>query len=807
MKKSVNTNLFPFTFLFLLLTQFALAQVQKPVKVYDMRFGGSLRDTDVSSIRTNDGGFLLTASSLSGISGNKSTPNQGDDDWWMVKTDADGDIQWDFNFGGGLEEGFEAGAIQTADGNFVLAGRTRSGASGDIVSAPFGLDDILVVKISASDRSILWQTRVGGNGADWAFDLKETSDGQIVVGGYTTSTDLVGISPMGSLDLYLVKLNSTTGNKIWERTHGGSGFESADELLPNASGGVVVGAYSASTDLAESNNGSFDYWIFSTDANGNLLWEKLYGGPGLDAIRSMAQMPDGGFVFAGQSSSGAGGDKSEMGRGLDDIWVIRTNSAGELLWEKTLGGAGYDWGQAAYALSDGSVVIGGFSNSPAGGDKFSDNINSSLDIWFFSLDMAGNLIWQADFGGTGSDGDLNIPYYDEPNQEVYLSGGTQSGQGYHLTTPNFGGTNTDLWLSKFRLHSIEETNLNACDGQSVNIFLEGTLDVGNNDRRYELRNPDGSLNGSTISGESPETNLLSGPVVNDTILTVYALSNVGDGSVLEERIGEVSIGVGDELLSLAKAGEVAFDNAICYNHRAKVFVTSSVVGIMYALTDDEGNILDIKEGNASELILKSPKLKASTILNLKLENVATGCSVIYDTPILVEVGDKIVAKISFDRREAGINKPIAFTVVDDEGIVSWDWTFNNKRKVSGRSISHTFKRPGVHWVKLKVTNENGCTKVIRKKILIRRKIFFGVPGVFWPCTDQGPFNAKLKHTKREHLVIVNGRGKVIHSGKNEWHGFDRRNHLVPSGRYFYRITAMTVDGKPFQKRGSFYVSY
>ncbi|MBO3698599.1 PKD domain-containing protein [Roseivirga sp. E12] len=806
MKKLTNTKLFTFTF-FILLTQLSLAQVQKPVKAYDMRFGGSARDTDVSSIRTNDGGFLLTASSLSGISGNKTTPNQGDDDWWVVKTDADGNIQWDFNFGGTSEEGFEAGAVQTADGNFVLAGRTRSGISGDIDSPSMGSDDILLIKISAADRSVIWQTRVGGNGADWAFDLKETSGGHIIVGGYTTSTDLVGISPMGSLDLYLVKINSVTGDKIWERTYGGSGFESADELLPNVDGGVVVGAYSASADLGQANNGSFDYWIFSTDGNGDVLWEDLYGGPGLDAVRSMAQMPDGGFVFAGQSGSGAGGDKSEGNKGFDDIWVVRTNSIGELLWEKTIGGAGYDWGQAAYALQDGSVIVGGFSNSPSGGDKLSDNINASLDIWFFNLDVAGNLIWQADFGGAGSDGELNIPFYDELNHEVYLSGGTQSGQGYYLSTPNFGGSNTDLWLSKFKLHSIEKTSLNVCDGQSANVLLEGTLHTGSNNRRYELRNPDGSLNGVSISGESPEVNLLSGTVVNDTTLTVYALSDVGDGSILEEFIGEVNIAVGDELLNGAKETEIVFEENICYNKRAKLFVTSSEIGVMYSLIDGEGNVLVAKEGSGGELVLRSPRLKESTFLSLKLDNMATGCSVIHDTPVTIEVEDKITAKMSFDRNDIQINEPVSFSVIDDDGIVSWEWTFNKKKEVSGRDVFHTFKRPGVHWIKLKVTNENGCTKEIRKKILIKRKIFFGVPGVFWPCTNQGPFKAKLKHTKKERLVIVNGRGKVVFSGKNEWHGFDKRRRLVPAGRYYYRIMATTVDGKPFQKRGSFYVSY
>lgn len=807
MKKSANT-IFLFTFLFFLgLPLLTSAQIQKPIKVWDSRYGGTSRDTDVSSVRTNDGGFLLTASSLSGISGNKSTPNQGDDDWWVVKTDQAGNLQWDYNFGGTSEEGFEAGAMQTADGNYVLAGRTRSGVSGDITASSLGADDILIVKISASDRSIIWQTRVGGNGADWAFDIKETSDGQIIVGGYTTSTDLVGITPMGSLDLYLVKINSASGDKLWERTYGGTGFESADELLANNSGGVVVGAYSASTDLSLPNNGSFDFWSFSTDGNGDVLWEGLYGGTGLDAIRSMTQMPDGGYVFAGQSNSNAGGNKSEDGKGLDDIWVVRTNSTGGLLWEKTIGGAGYDWGQAAYALQDGSVVIGGFSNSPAGGDKLSDLINESLDIWFFNLDAAGNLTWQADFGGEGSDGELNIPYYDEVNEEIYLSGGTQSGLGYYLTTPNFGGANTDVWLSKYRLHTIATESSSACIGQPANILLENTILSGSINRRYELRNPDGTLNGAIINGDVPNITLESGLVANDTTLMVYALSDVGDGSVLEELIGEVSITVGDELLNQAQLSEINFDEQLCFNERAKVVIVNSELGVSYALLDIDENVLISKEGTGKRLVLRTNKLKESIALGLRMENIETGCFILFGSPISIEVDDKIIAKISFDRNGVKIDEPTSFSTLDDKSIVSWEWTFDKKTQVSGENVSHTFKRPGIHWIKLVVTNENGCSKEIQRKVLVKRKIFFGVPGVFWPCTAQGVFKAKLKHTKREKMVIVNGRGKVMHAGKNEWHGFDKRGRLVPAGRYYYRINAMTVDGKPFQKRGSFYVSY
>ncbi|OEJ99732.1 PKD domain-containing protein [Roseivirga misakiensis] len=782
---------------------FSVAQTQKPIKIWDNRYGGSLRDTDINSIRTADNGFLITSSSLSGISGTKTSPNVGNDDWWVVKTDAQGNFQWDFSFGGTNEEGLHAGAVQTADGNYVLAGRTRSGISGDITSSGRGKDDILVVKISAADRSILWQVRLGGNGADWAYDMVETNDGQIVIGGYTQSTNLSGIEPKGSLDLYLAKLNASSGDVIWERTYGGSGFESVDKLLPNEVGGVVVGAYSASTDLAITNNGSFDFWAFSTNAAGEVQWENLYGGSGLDAIRSMAKTDDGGYIFSGQSNSNASGDKTENSNGLDDVWIVKTDNLGNLIWEKTIGGAGYDWGQATYALSDGSFIVGGFSNSNISGDKLSSNLNESLDIWFFGLTADGVLTWQADFAGNGSEGELNIPYVDELNGDIYLSGGTQSGLGSYLSTPNFGGSKTDLWFAKYRLHELEKTTVSACPGQSAVIIVDGGSDL----LEYQLQNADGSYQSDVMQAESGLLELATFPIVSDTTLFIYALSDIGDGNDLRQLVGEVSVVAGDELLSAAVNNEIVYADQVCYNRKSKIEIPNSTLGVTYRLLNDNNEVLKSKEGNGEDLVFRTPKLISDSVFRIEILNTASGCTVIHPNEILVSVSDKIKTKISFDRQSLNIGSPVTFQTINDEGIVSWDWTFNKKEKISGPTVDFTFKRTGIHWITLKVENASGCTKEIRKKILVKRKIFFGVPGVFWPCSSQGVFKAKLKHVKKVKLVIVDRYGKVVHAGKNEWHGFNKRKRLVPAGRYFYQVMATTVDGKPFQKRGSFLVSY
>lgn len=127
------------------------AQEVNPVYIQDWRLGGTGRDTDVNSLSTSDGGFILTASSLSGISGNKETANNGDDDWWIIKLNESGDKLWEINIGGSGEEGFEGGAAETPDGHIVFTGRTRSSISGDIQTLSLGGDDIMVIKIDGQN--------------------------------------------------------------------------------------------------------------------------------------------------------------------------------------------------------------------------------------------------------------------------------------------------------------------------------------------------------------------------------------------------------------------------------------------------------------------------------------------------------------------------------------------------------------------------------------------------------------------------------------------------------------------------------
>jgi len=789
-------DLFIVTLLTLILNASLMAQVSQPLKVWDTRYGGSSRDTDVNTIRTTDNGFLITGSSLSGISGNKTTPNQGDDDWWVIKLDGQGQILWDLNFGGIAEDGFEAGATETSDGNFVLAGRTRSGISGDITSASFGGNDILIVKIKGDGSGVLWQTRVGGNGQDVAYDIVETSDGNIVVGGYSTSTNLTGNPSRGSLDAYLIKLD-TDGNVIWEKTFGGSGFESLDEIRASANGGIIAAGYSASTDLTVINKGNFDYWLFQIDKDGNQIWENTYGGSGLDAVRSMAITADGGILIGGQSNSGISGDKTQANKGLDDMWLVKTTATGVMQWEKSYGGTGHDWAQSIYGLRDGSFVFGGFSNSGLSGDRERENIGS-LDAWFLKADDNGEILWQGVFGGDQSDGEVNIPYYDEHKKEIYLSGSTNSGLGNYLTTENFGA-NSDIWLAKFQLKGIKKDTVKTCRDTPAKIKIVKSLEY----RSYQLKNQDGSDNGAAVMGNGSKIILLSDTVQMETDLDVYVTSTLPDNSTLEEYLGRVHVKF-DQSLDVAINSEIDYESEVCYNRHAKIRITESVKGITYQLVDENGGVVGEKKGNGHKIHIKTKKLKESVQLRLRLKS--KRCVNYHPEIIQINVLPKITAFIQFDGNDLNTEAPIDFSTDSDNDIVSWTWTFEHKKKVSGQNVSYRFRRQGDYTIRLVVENSNGCKKEIRKTIRIRDQIFISAPGIFKPRSHDGRFKVKLKNTKHEELKILNKDGRVIYKGKNSWNG-TKRGKLVRQGWYIYYIQAKLKNGTYYHKRGRFYLKH
>jgi len=336
--------------------------------------GGTNFDGATSIQQTNDGGYIVAGVSYSNdgqVSG-----NHGGCDFWVIKLTNIGIIEWQKSLAGSDYD--QANSIkQTNDGGYIVAGTSFS-YDGD-VSGNHGLDDFWVVKLS-SIGTIEWQKNLGGTDGEAAFSIHETNDGGYMVAGASNSNDGDVSGNHGNSDLWVVKLNNT-GTILWQKSLGGLGYESLGSIQQTNEGGYIVAGYSDSNDGDVSgNHGGLDYWIVKLTNEGAIEWQKSLGGSGDDFAYSIKQSNDGGYIVAGQSLSNDG-DVSDN-HGSVDYWVVKLTSIGAIEWQKSLGGTGAEHTFSVQQTTDGGYIVAGRSDSNDG--DVSGN-HGSFDYWVVKL--------------------------------------------------------------------------------------------------------------------------------------------------------------------------------------------------------------------------------------------------------------------------------------------------------------------------------------------------------------------------------------------------------------------------------------
>jgi len=212
----------------------------------------------------------------------------------------------------------------------------------------------------------------------------------------------------------------------WDKRFGGSGYDKIDSVVATSDGGYLLAGRSISDpdgDKSEGTRGGYDYWAVKINAFGAKLWDKRFGGSGIDYCQSVIETSDGGYLLAGYSSSPADGDKSEASRGSSDYWAVKINASGTKLWDKRFGGSGTDECYAVVATSDGGYLLAGLSQSGADGDK-SEASRGSGDYWVVKINGSGTKIWDKRFGGSGYDELVNV--ITTPDGGYLLAGWTYS---------------------------------------------------------------------------------------------------------------------------------------------------------------------------------------------------------------------------------------------------------------------------------------------------------------------------------------------------------------------------------------------
>ncbi|MBX0332433.1 T9SS type A sorting domain-containing protein [Pontibacter sp. HSC-14F20] len=255
-----------------------------------------------------------------------------------------------------------------------------------------------------------------------------------------------------TLLLCLASTRQAQGQEIeWDKTIGGFDDDALTSLQQTADGGYILGGYSKSDisgDKSESSKGFYDYWIVKLDANGNKEWDKTYGGSSSDILITIKQTQDGGYILGGRSYSDISGDKNGPLRGSEDYWIIKLDATGNKEWDRTFGGDGQDIFTSIQQTGDGGYILGGFSDSGISGDKSEAQKGSGdelvWDYWVVKVDASGNKEWDRTIGGNDSD---RLQAIQQTLDGGYILGGySNSGISDDKSEASRGGY--DFWIVK-----------------------------------------------------------------------------------------------------------------------------------------------------------------------------------------------------------------------------------------------------------------------------------------------------------------------------------------------------------------------
>lgn len=280
--------------------------------------GGTEYDVANSVKQTSDGGYIVageTSSSDGDVIG-----NHGNADAWIVKLDASGNIQWQKSLGGSSYD--RANAIQqTSDEGYIIAG-TAASDDGD-VTVNHGIEDFWIVKLDASGI-LQWQKSLTGNLADSAESIQQTSDGGYIVAGGSNSINSEFPVTFGISNYCVAKLDAN-GSTVWQKYFGGSNNDYAYSTQQTSDGGYIVAGAAVSTNGdVTGNHGSSEYWIIKLDASGSEQWQKALGGSSFEEAYAIQQTADGGYILAGSAASADGDITGNHGNG--DAWIVKLSS-------------------------------------------------------------------------------------------------------------------------------------------------------------------------------------------------------------------------------------------------------------------------------------------------------------------------------------------------------------------------------------------------------------------------------------------------------------------------------------------------
>jgi hypothetical protein len=419
-------------------------------------------------------------------------------------------ITFQKTFGGtGIDYG--SAIQQTLDGGYIIGGNTNSFGAGNY--------DAYLIKTNENGDT-LWTKTFGGAGVDYSTSVQQTSDSGYIISGITNSFGA------GDYDAYLIKTDAN-GNSVWSKTFGGTNADYGNSVHQTTDGGYILAGFTAATGA-----GNYDVYLIKTNANGDSLWTKTFGGTADYRCSSVEQTTDGGYILLGYNKSFSSGDYN--------IYLIKTDANGDSLWTKNIGGTNADWGHCVQQTSDGGYIIAAHSQSFGAG---------YADVYLIKTDTDGNPVWSKTFGGTSYDSGHSIRQTSDGgyiiagvtiscgacDYDIYLIKTDSNGDS--LWTKTFGGTNED-WAT-----SVQQTT----DGGY--IITGHTWNFGADSMDVYLIKTDSNGNSGCNEGTiativtTPATQVTSSATIVGSITTIVTTPStiIGSGGIVTTLCTTVGI--------------------------------------------------------------------------------------------------------------------------------------------------------------------------------------------------------------------------------------------------------------------------
>lgn len=656
-----------------------------------------------------------------------------------------------------------------------------------------------------------WDTTIGGESYEELNGLC-VSDDAIYAGGSSRSNLAFGNPSDTSWNILLSKADFN-GQILWAKMFGGDRNDRLWALIHTSDGGLLAGGYSwsgISGHKTQPSRGGMDVWLLRLDAQGNLLWEKTYGGSGKDELFSIVEMPQGGFMLGCHSTSNISGEKSESSRGGLDFWLLRIDDTGNILWDKTLGGNGEDQISDLVLLPSGNILASGGTTSLRNtGEVGPDFARGQKDFWILELDTESRqVVWDHRFGGTSDDFAYALCLSN--SGKIYLGGRSAS----YIAPPTvlnngkdapFYGGASDYWLLELNLQGAKQREW-SFGGDGLDdlyllkenylgqLCLGGVSDSGisgnkttSNRGKYDfwviVLDPETgpvwqkSMGGTDIDAPTQATLFPNGAF----LFGGHSQSNAGFEKTnnsfgvndfwLVSTLCEVAVNIENTTAAPPCSGEPAQLEANAFN----------CIGCLYQWsTEANTSTIDIEPGTAATYIVRATD--------------QYGC-IAQDTlffewpqPPVIDLGppDTLITSST--------------TVTLGHQIPGLTYQWNNGSTTSTLVVGVE----GVYAVT--VTDANGCTGSDFINVIFEKEILIWAPNVFTPDFDGHDdyftiySNNSIKNI--QYLQIFDRWGELVFSKKNyepnyETDGWDGlfRGQKVGAGVYTWAAVLLLTDGR------------